>query len=553
MGNDFWTHKTRSEMNNSLTISVAQLNFWVGDIQRNLKTILDAIETAKKQDKADLIVFPELALSGYPPEDLLFRPELHEQIEAALKAILQQAKGIDIVLGYPQKINGALYNAAVVLRDQTIISHYQKQKLPNYGVFDEARYFSAGNQPCLFSCKQISIGILICEDIWYPEPVAQTVAAGAELIICLNASPFHANKAEEREALALQRVMEQAVPLLYVHGVGGQDELIFDGGSMLFDGKGNLCQRAPLFKETLIPFQFEKETTEVHPLPGPIVPLLSKVESAYQALVLGVRDYVQKNNFSRVLLGLSGGIDSALTLAIAVDALGAKRVQAVLMPSRYTALMSIEDAVSEAKNLQVEYLKISIEPVFEAFLTLLDPVFKNYLPDATEENLQARGRGMILMALSNKTGRLVLTTGNKSEMAVGYSTLYGDMAGGLDVLKDVSKTLVYQLAKYRNQIGSVIPKRVIERPPSAELAPNQKDEDTLPPYHLLDQMLEKYIEQHARKSELALEGLSETSINQVVSRIHHNEYKRRQAPPGIRITKLGFGRDWRYPISSGFA
>lgn len=540
-------------MKHSLTISVAQLNFWVGDIQRNLKIILDAIQTAKNEHKADLIVFPELALSGYPPEDLLFRPELHAQMDLALKEILKQTKGIDVLLGYPQKTNGALYNAAVVLRDQTTITHYHKQKLPNYGVFDEARYFSAGTEPCVFACRQISIGVLICEDIWYPEPMAETVAAGAELIICLNASPFHINKAQEREALVLQRVTEQAVPLLYVHGVGGQDELIFDGGSMLFDGKGHLCQRAPLFQEALVSFQFEKENAAaLQPLPGPIVPLLTKMESVYQALVLGVRDYAQKNNFSCVVIGLSGGIDSALTLAIAVDALGAKQVQAVLMPSRYTALMSIEDAIWEANQLNVEYLEISIEPVFEAFLTLLAPAFKNYPPDTTEENLQARCRGMILMALSNKTGRLVLTTGNKSEMAIGYSTLYGDMAGGLDVLKDVSKTLVYQLADYRNQIAPVIPKRVLERGPSAELAPDQLDEDTLPPYPVLDQILEKYIEQHARKADLAVEGLSDAFIDEIASRIHRNEYKRRQAPPGIRVTSLAFGRDWRYPISSGF-
>lgn len=534
-----------------LTIVVAQLNFWVGDICRNLQIIKKAILAAKQEYKADLIVFPELALSGYPPEDLLFRSEFHERIRLALDEIAREADGIDVLIGYPEKHNDQIYNAAIWFREKKVLANYRKQQLPNYGVFDENRYFSAGKASCVVNLQGAAIGVLICEDIWYPEPPAAVVAEGAELIICLNASPFYVNKIEQRADIILQRIAEQGVPILYAHSVGGQDELILDGGTLLFDGQSNLCQRAPLFKEILIPFKFSIEGSLI-PLPGEIVSAPDKIESAYQALVLGVCDYVRKNEFSGVLIGLSGGIDSALTLAIAVDALGAECVQGVLMPSRYTAAMSIEDAVFEAKALGVNYLELSIEPAFKAFLEILAKPFTDYTADTTEENLQARCRGMILMALSNKTGKLVLTTGNKSEMAVGYSTLYGDMAGGFDVLKDVTKTLVYQLAHYRNQIQPVIPSRVLERPPSAELAPNQNDEDTLPPYSILDQILEGYIEKQYSKEQLIEAGFSKKFVDDVIYRIHSSEYKRRQAPPGIRITPLAFGRDWRYPISSGF-
>lgn len=539
-------------MEKSLHIVTAQLDFWVGDIQRNLQTITDAVRTAKYHFQADLVVFPELALSGYPPEDLLFRSELYQRIQTAFDEIAQLSEGIDILLGYPQKENNRLYNAAAWFRAGKKIANYQKQKLPNYSVFDEARYFSEGEASCVVDLKGAKIGVLICEDIWYPEPVAQTVSEGAALIICLNASPFHINKIEQRTSIIQTRIGEQSVPLLYVHGVGGQDELIFDGGTMLFNSQGELCQRAPLFQEKLFDFEFTVNTKGLSCVKGEIAPLPTEVESAYQALVLGVRDYVKKNKFAGVLIGLSGGIDSALTAAIAVDALGPDAVKVVLMPSRYTAAMSIEDAVSEAKALGIEYLELSIESPFQAFLKTLAEPFSGYSTDVTEENLQARCRGVMLMALSNKMGRLVLTTGNKSEMAMGYSTLYGDMAGGLDVLKDVSKTLVYKLAHYRNQRQLVIPERVLTRPPSAELAPDQRDQDTLPPYAILDQILEAYVENHRTREDLLAKGFSAKDIDFVISRIHRNEYKRRQAPPGIRITPLAFGRDWRYPITSGW-
>lgn len=536
---------------NSLTILVAQLNFWVGDIQRNLQTIIQAIHTAKHEFKADLVVFPELALSGYPPEDLLFRPEFSQRMTSAIDEIAKHTDGIDVLLGYPQKQNTHFYNAAIWLREGKLLANYQKQELPNYSVFDENRYFSQGHKSCVVSLKGIPIGVLICEDIWYPKPVEKVVNEGARLIICLNSSPFHVNKIEQRVEIVKQRIAEQGVPMIYAHLVGGQDELIFDGGTMLFDRQGTLCQRASLFKEELVPLKFMINDSP-EPMKGPIAPLLDEVESVYQALVLGVRDYVRKNYFSGVLIGLSGGIDSALTAAIAVDALGAEAVKVVLMPSRYTASMSVEDAICQAKCLGVDYLELSIEPAFQAFLDILAKPFAGYSSDTTEENIQARCRGTILMALSNKMGRLVLTTGNKSELALGYSTLYGDMAGGFDVLKDVSKTLVYQLARYRNQIQRVIPERVLERAPSAELAPNQKDEDTLPPYAILDQILTLYIEKQYSTEQLLEMGFPKVFVDQVIRRIHSNEHKRRQSPPGIRVTPLAFGRDWRYPITSGF-
>jgi NAD+ synthase (glutamine-hydrolysing) len=532
-----------------MRIITGQLNFWVGDIKRNLTTMQTAAEVAKKAH-ADLLVFPELALSGYPPEDLLFRPEFHEKIQAALSQLVNISYGIDILLGYPEQHGKLLYNAAIWFREGRVLAHYRKQRLPNYSVFDEARYFSEGETPCVVELKGARVGVLICEDIWYPEPVAATVAAGAQLIICLNSSPFHMNKVYQRAEVIRARIKEHSIPLLYAHGVGGQDELIFDGGTMLFDAKGELCQRAPLFKEQLVMSDFTVNQ-EVTPIKSEIAVMPTELESAYEALVLGVHDYVKKNGFSQVLIGLSGGIDSALVAAIAVDALGADAVKVVALPSRYSAPMSLRDAKKEARLLGVECIQLSIEPALKAFLKIL----KNFTQDATgivAQNIQARCRGMILMALSNQMNSLVLVTGNKSEMAMGYSTLYGDMAGGLDVLKDVSKTLVYQLARYRNERSEVIPERVFIRPPSAELAPDQRDEDTLPPYDLLDPMLARYVEQHASRQDLVNAGFPSFFVDLVISRIHQYEYKRRQASPGIRITPLAFGRDWRYPVTSGF-
>ena len=533
-----------------MRIVTGQLNFWVGDIKHNLATMQAAIQAAKQTFHADLIVFPELALSGYPPEDLLFRPEFHQQIQTALSQIAKAADGIDILVGYPEQAGKTLYNAALWFREGSVLACYRKQRLPNYSVFDEARYFTAGEAPCVVELKGARVGVLICEDIWYEEPMAETVAKGAQLILCLNSSPFHVNKVYQRADVIRARIQEQSIPLLYAHCVGGQDELIFDGGTMVFDAKGELCQRAPLFEEQLVVSDFTVNHA-VTPLKSEIAVMPTELESAYAALVLGVHDYVKKNGFSRVLIGLSGGIDSALTAAIAVDALGADAVKVVILPSRYSAAISKKDAKKEAGLLGVECIQLSIEPVFKAFLRVL----KKFTQDAVgivAQNIQARCRGTILMALSNQMNSLVLVTGNKSEMAMGYSTLYGDMAGGLDVLKDVSKTLAYQLARYRNERSKVIPERVFMRPPSAELAPGQLDIDTLPPYDVLDPILEHYIEQHASREDLLRGGFPSVFVDLVVSRIHQYEYKRRQASPGIRITPLAFGRDWRYPITSGF-
>lgn len=535
-------------MKKPLTLIVAQLNFSVAHIEHNQQLIIDAITTAKQIHKADLIVFPELALSGYPPEDWLLRSEFLKKIDTALQNIATYANGIDVLLGYPQQKNHHIYNAAVWLRNGQIIANYQKQRLPNYGVFDENRYFSPGQKSCVVDCQGVAVGVLICEDIWYKEPAVAAVADGAQLLICLNASPFHAGKHEERTHFILQRIAECQTPIVYAHQIGGQDELVFDGGSLLFNGQGQLCQRAPSFQTALIPMRFTINGG-VFPQMGEIAKALDEVESIYQALVLGVHDYVHKNGFSGVLIGLSGGVDSALTAAIAVDALGTDAVQAVLMPSRYTQDMSLEDAISQAKQMGIEYLELPIEPAFTAFLSILAKPFENNLQAITQENLQARCRGTLLMALSNQTGKLVLTTSNKSELALGYSTLYGDMAGGFDVLKDVSKTMVYALARYRNRQQPIIPERVLTRPPSAELAPNQKDEDTLPPYAILDQVLTDYIEKSYNQDQLLAAGFPKEQVEFIIHRLHQNEYKRRQSPPGVRVTSLAFGRDWRYPIT----
>ncbi|HEY5718067.1 MAG TPA: NAD+ synthase, partial [Motiliproteus sp.] len=421
--------------------------------------------------------------------------------------------------------------------------------LPNYQVFDEKRYFEAADQPCVVEMGGHRVALTICEDIWHTHPVSQAKAAGAELMLNLNASPFHLRKTEHRRELLGQRAHEGGFPIVYANLVGGQDELVFDGGSLVINANGELVLAAPEFSEGLHVIEFDGRACRAL---SPSEPPLSLEASVYQALVLGVRDYVNKNGFRGVVLGLSGGIDSALTLAVAVDALGAERVEAVMMPFRYTSQMSLEDAEAEANTLGVRYSVHSIEPMFESFMQTLAPAFAGMARDTTEENLQARCRGVLLMALSNKKGYLVLTTGNKSEMAVGYSTLYGDMAGGFDVLKDVPKTLVFALARYRNTLSAAIPERVITRPPSAELAPDQKDEDSLPPYEVLDRILELYVEQDFSAHDLIAEGFEAAVVNRVVRLVDLNEYKRRQAPVGVRITQRGFGRDRRYPITSGW-
>ena len=536
----------------TLRVVMAQLNLLVGGVEANLERLTEAVRRARDEMGGDVVVFPELALTSYPPEDLLLRPELYTRVGAALARLTQSSAGIDVVVGYPRQASGGAYNAAALLRDGHSVAVYHKQHLPNYSVFDEKRYFVSGREPCVVEIAGVPVAITVCEDIWMPEPMRQAAAAGARLMLNLNASPFHQNKHLEREEVLRQRALEGGMPIVYVNLVGGQDELVFDGGSMVVGADGVARRRAPQFEEALVAVD-----VALGPVPEPLsdasdaLPLVGE-EAVYRALVLGVRDYVEKNGFAGVVIGLSGGIDSALTLAIAVDALGRERVEAVMMPSRYTADMSLEDARAEADALGVDYRVIPIEPLFTAFLENLESEFAGFPRDTTEENIQARCRGVILMAISNKKRKMVLTTGNKSEMAVGYATLYGDMAGGFDVLKDVPKTLVFRLAEYRNRVTRVIPQRVIDRPPSAELAPDQVDSDSLPPYDVLDVILENYVELDRSAEEIIALGYDAPTVHRVIRLVDMNEYKRRQAPPGVRISRRAFGRDRRYPITSGF-
>lgn len=539
-------------MSRSLRIVMGQLNLLVGDIDGNADKLIRAANRARDEIGGDLIVFPELALTGYPPEDLLLRADLLERAEKGLAAIAGAVHGVDVIIGHPHRRGDRLYNAASVVHNGKIIATYLKQLLPNYGVFDEKRYFAPGNNPCVIDIHGVPVGVTICEDVWQAGPVEQSANAGAGVLVNLNGSPYHVNKIEERIENVAQRARASSVPIIYVNLVGGQDELVFDGESFVVDATGALTQRAAPFEEQLLAVDIDTSVRPMAPVAGTIEPQLGEIESVYQALVLGVRDYVDKNDFPGVVLGLSGGIDSGLTLTIAVDAIGADRVEAVMMPSRYTADMSLEDARAEAEALGVAYRVISIEPMFEAFFKGLADEFRGLAPGVTEENIQSRIRGVLLMAISNKTGKMVLATGNKSEMAVGYATLYGDMVGGFAAIKDVPKTLVYRLAEYRNQIQPAIPRRVIEREPSAELAADQKDTDTLPPYNLLDAILERYVERDLGPEEIAAAGFDFTTVQKVVKMVDRNEYKRRQAAPGVRITPRAFGRDRRYPITSGF-
>jgi len=533
-----------------LRIAIAQINLLVGDIEGNAERILAWIQRARDEMQADLIIFPELALTGYPPEDLLLRPGMYERVSTALQQITNEVKGITALVGFPEKTDKGIYNAVAVLEEGSCTTTARKACLPNYSVFDEKRYFISADEACVFSVNNVQLGICICEDIWYPEPVKKTIDGGAQLILNMNASPFHGQKTHEREDIICQRVNEVNVPIVYANMVGGQDELVFDGQSFVIDANGKLFHRFAAFEETLAIVEFDSQSLK--PLSSSIVPPLSEEASVYQALVTGVRDYVTKNGFSGVVIGLSGGIDSALTLSIAVDALGADKVEAVMMPSCYTLDMSVEDAKAQAKLLGVSFKVIPIEKPFNTFLELLADEFAGTEVDATEENIQARCRGLLLMAISNKKGKMVLTTGNKSEMAVGYATLYGDMAGGYDVLKDVKKTLVFRLAEYRNSLSANIPQRVIDRPPSAELAPDQKDTDSLPPYEILDEILENYVELDRGLEDIVAAGFERETVRRVLRLVDINEYKRRQAAPGVRITKRAFGRDRRYPITSGY-
>lgn len=538
-------------MSNNLRIVLAQLNLCVGDISGNLSKLIENAERARDEMATDLIIFPELSITGYPPEDLLLRKSFITAATNALEDFKTRVKDIYCIVGHPYATEQKLFNSCSLIYNGQILSRYDKQCLPNYGVFDEYRYFTPGLSPQVINIKGHPIGMIICEDLWKVSPIKKTVDAGARLIIVLNASPFELNKHEERHAILANQAKDFHVPIAYVNQLGKQDEIVFDGGSMVVDSNGDICQFAGICHEKLLMSDIEFLPSKTTILKKSFS-LPSEEQRIYDCLVLGVRDYLSKNNFPGALIGVSGGIDSALTLAIAVDALGHENVEAILMPSRYTSEMSMEDGLALVENLNVNHQIISIEPAFQVFLNSLAASFAEKAVDLTEENIQARCRGVILMALSNKTGKIVLTTGNRSELAVGYATLYGDMCGGLAVLKDVPKTMVYRLSHYRNQISAVIPQRIIDRPPTAELAPNQKDEDSLPPYPVLDEILHYYLNQEKSTQEIIAMGFEEAIVKKVARMIKRNEYKRRQSAIGIRINHNTFVRDRRYPITSKF-
>lgn len=534
-------------------IALAQLNVVVGDVTGNLARMRDAIHEARDQLSADLVVFSELAVCGYPPEDLLFQAGLRKQVGEALEEIRIEASGIAVLVGYPEYQDDRIFNSALLFADRQPIANYRKHCLPNYSVFDEERYFTAGDEAVVVELKGIPIGLTICEDVWEPDPCIKAARAGARLLIAINGSPFRFGKQKIREAVIAQRCDEVCLPVIYQNMVGGQDELVFDGGSFVFSADGSCVMRAEAFTEGLFCAEFIEENGQLVAQAGSVAPLMGDDESIYSALVTGVRDYVMKNGFHGVVLGLSGGIDSALTLAIAVDALGADAVQAVMMPYRYTAAISLADAEEQARILGVDYKVLPIESMVSATTETLEEIFAGLPVDTTEENIQSRSRGMLLMAISNKTGCMVLATGNKSEMAVGYATLYGDMSGGFAPIKDCTKTLIYRLARYRNSIDEVIPMRIIERPPSAELAPDQKDSDSLPPYEVLDPILDALMVEDCSADDIVSRGFDRETVVQVLTMVRRNEYKRRQAAPGVRISGRAFGRDWRYPITSGYS
>ena len=554
-------------------IAIAQINCVVGDLAGNTAKILEYCERARAGE-AHLLLTPELALCGYPPEDLLLRDGFYRDCGSALAELARGVRGLTLVVGHPHQAEGKRYNAASVIQNGRIVATYCKQTLPNYTVFDEARYFESGARPCVFRIADVSFGVNICEDTWGPEgrlaarPSLENVnlginicadawranaprtarEAGAQVLLVLNASPYHMRKQESRYDVMRERVAETGMGLVYANMVGGQDELVFDGASFALGARGEVACQLPLFEEALGFITIADGEVRR----GEIAPEQALEAEVYKALCLGVRDYVDKNEFPGALIGLSGGVDSALTLCIARDALGPARVHAVMMPSQYTSPMSLEDSREIVKKLDVRYSEIPIGPVFDAFRASLKDEFAGLPADTTEENLQARIRGTILMALSNKRGAIVLTTGNKSEMAVGYATLYGDMAGGFAVIKDILKTLVYRLCRYRNGVGAVIPERVLTRAPSAELRPNQTDQDSLPPYEVLDPIVSAYMENDISPAEIVAAGFRAEDVRRVVDMIHRNEYKRRQSPVGIRITHRGFGKDWRYPITSRY-
>ncbi|HET6726318.1 MAG TPA: NAD+ synthase [Gammaproteobacteria bacterium] len=541
-----------AEQKPALRVAMAQLNLLVGDVVGNTDKMLAAAERARDELHADVVLFPELALTGYPPEDLLNHSGLRLQVATGMKRLRDGVRGIEALVGFPEYDGGLIFNSAALIGNGEVRAIVRKQRLPNYSVFDEKRYFAEGDEPAVVDIAGVPVGLCVCEDIWQSGPAGQAAAAGAKILFNINASPFELDKQGIRERVLRKRIAEAGIPIVYVNLVGGQDELVFDGGSFVMAANGEVAVRAPGLEEGLYPVDFEFDGETVTPVKGAVHTWASVEESVYKAIVLGVSDYARKNHFPGAAIGLSGGIDSALTLAIAVDALGADNVMAVMMPSRFTANISRSEAQRQASDLSVEYHVVPIEGAVESFDATLKPLFEGKPRDTTEENIQARCRGVILMAISNKTGKLLLTTGNKSESAVGYATLYGDMAGGFAPIRDLTKTMVYRLARYRNGLSPAIPDAVINREPSAELAADQKDSDSLPPYGDLDPILEAYVEGDMSVADLVAAGYDRDVVTRVVAMVQRNEYKRRQGPPGVRISRRAFGRDRRYPITSGY-
>jgi len=537
---------------NSIKIGIVQENPIVGDISGNTRLAVKAIRELEKKNP-DIILFTEMFLTGYPPEDLLLRDDLLDSIDDAISELSNVSKSIHLVIGYPRKKGNRLFNTAGVIYKEKLLMEYFKQELPNYRVFDEKRYFTPGKGPGLFEVKGNTLALTVCEDIWHTKAIRQASRRGADLILNLNASPFHRNKSQEREELLKNHADKFQIPIIYANQVGGQDELVFDGASMVVGPNTGLRVQLDSFKvdSRIVEFSvnsaglLEAQSTKTVPR--------SDLEDVYEALVLGARDYIKKNRFPGAIIGSSGGIDSALTAAIVVDALGPDNVRTFMMPYKHTADISVEDAQELAVNLGIEHNIIDIEAIFDAFYSSLQEEFSGKELDKTEENLQSRCRGVLLMAISNKTGSLVMTTGNKSETAVGYSTLYGDTAGGFAVLKDVPKSLVYKLANYRNSISEAIPQRIIDRPPSAELAPNQKDSDSLPDYDTLDAIIELYVEGDKSRKEIVKRGFDDEIVKSIIRLIDFSEYKRRQGPLGVKITERGFGKDRRYPITNRYS
>ena len=536
-----------------ISIGIVQENPIVGDIEGNLQLAINAIDKLSKQSSPDIFLFTEMFITGYPPEDLILRDDLLDASYEAVEKLCEVKPESFIVIGYPKKEGDSIFNCAGVLRNKSVITEYKKQELPNYEVFDEKRYFQSGKGPGIFEVNGLRVGLSVCEDIWHENVIKQLHEKKTDLILNINASPFHLDKIKERKVLISGHAINYSLPIVYANQVGGQDELVFDGTSMAMDGEGQQILQLEKFKEDykIVNFTSDQEG-KLSSEKREEIPEDKELEEVYKALVLGAKDYIQKNNFPGVLIGSSGGIDSALTAAIAADAIGPEKVRTFMLPFKFTSDMSVEDSEKLAVNLGIKHSVIPIGDIYESFADSLEDEFSGLEPDITEENLQSRCRGVILMALSNKSGELVLTTGNKSETAVGYSTLYGDTAGGFGVLKDVPKTLVYELSRYRNTISHVIPDRIIDRPPSAELAPDQQDSDSLPDYAILDKIIELYVEQDKSKVEIEESGIDKSIVDRVIRLIDLSEYKRRQAPLGVKITSRGFGKDRRYPITNKF-